>query len=199
MLLFSSALIKHRLTFTNLSECLDNVPLAAKWTEDEWGYIRNKGVEYRKGLMRDLSDEIYIGTLAGIPVAMFALRPHSFHKDLVGPTRKLSPAYELSYVYVEKDYRGLGFGKQIIEEAKRFAVKSGAHLILLDTLKPNLNRFYEKHGAEAVAMTLDLIDFIQQSNTNKRCQEGLKPSKQPLSKQLKRINGFDQLMLKRSL
>lgn len=49
------------------------MPVAAKWAEDEWGYIRNKGVEYRKEVMLALSDNIYIGTFAGIPVAMFAL------------------------------------------------------------------------------------------------------------------------------
>ena len=46
--------------------------------------------------------------------------------------------------------RHLGFGKQIIEESKRLAAKAGADLILLDTLKSNLNRLYEKHGAEVI-------------------------------------------------
>src|SRR5580704_13776204 len=100
MLLFSSALIKHKLTFTKLSECSSYVPVAAKWAEDEWGYIRNKGVKYREEVMLALSDNIYIGTFAGIPVAMFALLDHSFHKDLVRATNKLPRAYELMYVYV---------------------------------------------------------------------------------------------------
>ncbi len=54
------------------------------------------------------------------------------------------------YVYVDKEYRGLGFGKQIIEEAKRLTAMAGSDLILLDTLKPSLNRLYEKHGAKVV-------------------------------------------------
>jgi len=54
------------------------------------------------------------------------------------------------YVYVEKEYRGLGFGKQILEKAKKLAKDSESKLILLDTLKPNLNRLYEKQGAEIV-------------------------------------------------
>ncbi|WP_367606648.1 GNAT family N-acetyltransferase [Legionella sp. W05-934-2] len=139
MLLFSSALAKHKLTFTRLSDCMEYLPLAAKWAEDEWGYIRNKGVEYRKGVMHALSHDVYIGTYAGQPVAMFALLEH-----------ELPSSRELMYVYVDKEYRGLGFGKQIIEEAKRLTAMAGSDLILLDTLKPSLNRLYEKHGAKVV-------------------------------------------------
>ncbi|HAU1881956.1 TPA: GNAT family N-acetyltransferase, partial [Legionella pneumophila] len=133
MLLFSSALAKHKLTFTRLSDCMEYLPLAAKWAEDEWGYIRNKGVEYREGVMHALSHDLYIGTYAGQPVAMFALLEH-----------ELPSSRELMYVYVDKEYRGLGFGKQIIEEAKRLTAMAGSDLILLDTLKPSLNRLYEK-------------------------------------------------------
>ncbi|HGF0868001.1 TPA: GNAT family N-acetyltransferase, partial [Legionella pneumophila] len=139
MLLFSSALAKHKLTFTRLSDCMEYLPLAAKWAEDEWGYIRNKGVEYREGVMHALSHDLYIGTYAGQPVAMFALLEH-----------ELPSSRELMYVYVDKEYRGLGFGKQIIEEAKRLTAMAGSDLILLDTLKPSLNRLYEKHGAKVV-------------------------------------------------
>jgi GNAT superfamily N-acetyltransferase len=139
MLLFSSALAKHKLTFTRLSDCMDYVSIAAKWAEDEWGYIRNKGVGYREGVIHTLRNDMYIGTFAGQPVAMFALLEHEFPHSR-----------ELMYVYVDKEYRGLGFGKQIIEEAKCLALEAGADLILLDTLKPNLNRLYEKHGAKVV-------------------------------------------------
>ncbi|CZL29507.1 GNAT family N-acetyltransferase [Legionella pneumophila] len=139
MLLFSSALAKHRLTFTRLSDCMEYIPLAAKWAEDEWGYIRNKGVEYRKEVMHTLRNNLYIGAFAGQPVAMFALLEHD-----------IPHSHELMYVYVDKEYRGLGFGKQIIDEAKRLATEVGADLILLDTLKPSLNRLYEKHGANVV-------------------------------------------------
>lgn len=150
MLLFSSALTKHKLTFTKLSDCMDYVPIAATWAEDEWGYIRNKGIEYRAEVMRTLKNDVYIGIFAGQPVAMFALLEHSFNADLAKITDNLPHARELMYVYVEKNYRGLGFGKQIIEEAKRLAAESGANLILLDTLKPSLNGLYKKHGAEVV-------------------------------------------------
>jgi GNAT superfamily N-acetyltransferase len=139
MLLFSSALAKHRITFVRLSYCTEYLPLAAKWAEGEWGYIRNKGVEYRKEVMHTLRNNLYIGTFAGQPIAMFALLEHD-----------IPHSRELTYVYVDKEYRGLGFGKQIIEEAKRLARGVNADLILLDTLKPSLNRLYGKQGARVV-------------------------------------------------
>ena len=150
MLFFSSALMKHKLTFTRLTDCVDLASLAAKWIEDEWGYIRNKGVEFREGLLRSMSDDVFIGKFAGQPLAMFALLNHSFHDDLVAATDRLPHVRQLMYVYVEKDYRGLGFARQIIEEAKRLAREDGADLILLDTLRPELNRMYEKRGAKVV-------------------------------------------------
>ena len=94
--------------------------------------------------MHALSHDVYIGTYAGQPVAMFALLEHEF------PNPRGLSARELMYVYVDKNYRGLGFGKQIIEEAKRLAAAAGSDLVLLDTLKPSLNRLYEKHGAKVV-------------------------------------------------
>ena len=54
------------------------------------------------------------------------------------------------YVYVSEEVRGLGFGRQIIEEAKRLSIEAGADLIMLDTLKPKLNRMYEQQGARVV-------------------------------------------------
>lgn len=105
MLLFSSALAKHKLTFTRLSDCMEYLPLAAKWAEDEWGYIRNKGVEYREGVMHALSHDLYIGTYAGQPVAMFALLEH-----------ELPSSRELMYVYVDKEYRGLGLVSKLLKK-----------------------------------------------------------------------------------
>ncbi|WP_131783526.1 GNAT family N-acetyltransferase [Legionella gresilensis] len=145
MLLFSSALKKHKITFKTLNNCMEYVPLAAKWAEDEWGYIRNKGVEYREELMRNLSSKVYIGLFAGQPVAMFALIDRNFDESTGA-----SFAQELMYVYVDKNYRGLGFGKQIIDQAKQVTTQLGANLIVLDTLKPSLNRFYENQGAKIV-------------------------------------------------
>ncbi|MGQ3890213.1 GNAT family N-acetyltransferase [Legionella sp. CNM-1927-20] len=140
MLLFSSALSKHNLSFIKLADCMEFLSMSAKWAEGEWGYIRNKGVEYRKSVFNDLKENIYIGLYANQPVSMFALFPHDH----------LENTEELMYVYVDKEYRGLGFGHQIIEKAKEIAKSQGNELILFDTLKPQLNRLYEKHGARVL-------------------------------------------------
>lgn len=58
---------------------------------------------------------------------------------------------ELMYVCVDKPYRGLDFGKQIIEQVKEIAKAQKAEFIMLDTLKPSLNRFYENAGAQIIA------------------------------------------------
>jgi GNAT superfamily N-acetyltransferase len=150
MLLFSSAFKKHKLSFNKLSTCMEHVPMAAKWAEDEWGYIRNKGVEFRKEVMTKYKENVYIGCYAGEPVAMFALLNHPLHPRLSAVLDSPNNAGELMYVYVRKEYRDLGFGKQIIEKAKQLAKDSGAKLILLDTLKPNLNGFYKRQAAEVV-------------------------------------------------
>ena len=147
MLLFSSALMMHRLAFTPLSGCMQHLTLAATWAEEEWGYIRNKGVAFREGVLSDMRDQVYIATLNNQPVAMFALLDHEFHPDVQAGSTRLPHARALMYVCVDKDYRGLGFGRQIVDEAKRLARQVGADLILLDTLKPNLTRMYEKQGA----------------------------------------------------
>ena len=73
MLFFSSAVSQHRLTFTKLADCMQHLTLAATWTEGEWGYIRNLGVEARKEILTAKQNQLYIGTLANQPVAMFAL------------------------------------------------------------------------------------------------------------------------------
>lgn len=141
---------KHNLTFKRLSNCLECAPVAAKWAEDEWGYIRNKGVDFREQLLRGISDQVYIGFYAGQPVAMFALLPYHYDSELSKESKKLTKAVELMYVYVDEKVRGLGFGHQIVNQAKLVAKESAAQLIYFDTLKQSLNKFYENQGAKVV-------------------------------------------------
>lgn len=149
MLLFTHAAKKHKLVFVQLSDHMKYLELAATWAENEWGYIRNKGVEFRKELFTSLAKNIYIGLFANNPVAMFALFDHSFHKR-IRQSHRIPNTSNLMYAYVDKNYRDLGFGTQIIRKAKSVALSKGKDLILLDTLKPNLNRMYEKHGAKVI-------------------------------------------------
>ena len=140
----------HTLTFKKLSDCPKYAPIAAKWAEDEWGYIRNKGVAYREQLFRDNSEQVYVGFYGNQPVAMFALFPFKYNDELANGSKNLTKAMELMYVYVDEKVRGLGFGHQIVEEAKQVAKDSGSQLIYFDTLKQGLNKFYEKQGAHLV-------------------------------------------------
>lgn len=150
MLLFKAFHAKNKLVFTKLSDCIDEVSTAAKWAEKEWGYIRNKGIEFREEIMRNLSEHVYIGFYADIPVAMFALLPHQFDTILSTESHPPLKTFELMYVYVEEQFRGFGFGYQIINKAKNLALIANADLILLETLKPKLNRMYEKYGAKEI-------------------------------------------------
>ncbi|HHT0593219.1 TPA: GNAT family N-acetyltransferase [Legionella anisa] len=151
MLLFSAALFKHKLNFKPLSEGMEYLSLAATWAEGEWGYIRNKGIEFRKGVLNDMKEHVYIGLLNDQPVALFALFPKEMAPEFNEKKFKVPALSELMYVYVDKPYRGLGFGKQIIEQAKEIAKSQKAEFIMLDTLKPSLNRFYENAGADVIA------------------------------------------------
>lgn len=151
MMLISSSLIKRKLTFIRLADCMEHLPIVATWAEGEWGYIRKMGVEYRIGVMDSMRENVYVGMYANKPVAMFALLPgDAFHTDLLNApgSNQLPRIQNLMYVYVEEVFRGCGFGRQIIDEAKRLASEAGADLILLDTLKHGLNRIYERQGAE---------------------------------------------------
>src|SRR3954462_9375445 len=98
MLDFICSLTKPKLTFTKLSHCRENTALAAKWAEEEWGYIRNKGVEFREEVMRSLSDQVYIGFYANQPLVMFALLEHQLHEELATPSHALPTTRELMYV-----------------------------------------------------------------------------------------------------
>lgn len=130
---------------------MEYLSLAATWAEEEWGYIRNKGVEFRKGVLNNLKEHVYIGTLNGTPVALFALFPKEMAPEFNEKKFKAPIISDLMYVYVDKPYRGLGFGTQIIEKAKEIAKTQKAEFIMLDTLKPSLNRFYKNAGAEVIA------------------------------------------------
>ena len=144
---FTSAKHRHRLTFVKLADHMEHLDRAAEWAEGEWGYIRNKGVEYRKGVLTRLNACTYIGLFGGQAVAMFVL----FDKEICPELRSRFVASELMYVYVDKFCRDLGFGRQIVDEAKRLAHVAGSDCIVFDTLKTKLNRFYERCGAKVVA------------------------------------------------
>ena len=142
--------MKAKLEFVKLSDHPEYIPVAAQWVEDEWCYIRNKGVVERGKIIQKIQDDFYIGLYGNRPRAMFALLDHLIDLGLPGSIRALPKAKQLMYVYVSEEVRGLGFGRQIIEKAKRLALETGSDVIVLDTLKSKLNRMYEQQGARVV-------------------------------------------------
>ena len=74
-----------------------------------------------------------------------------FDKQVSPKLRARFVVSELMYVYVDKACRELGFGRQVVDEAKRVANASGSNSIMFDTLKSKLNPFYQRCGAKVVA------------------------------------------------
>jgi len=154
MLLFSTVK-NHPLTFVKLSNCLEHKELVATWFTDEWGYIydkssasREEAIAIRKDKMPDRAERIWMVLLGSQPIGMFSLEPKEFDIRLMD---RMPPTCEIYYVYVDKNFRSLGVGSQIVREIKRCAKEDmGTDLILLDTLKPKLKRMYEKEGAKVL-------------------------------------------------
>ncbi len=55
---------------------------------------------------------------------------------------------EVHYLFVESDYRKLGYGKQLLLEAERLAKAKKCDFIKLDTLSFQALDFYKKQGFE---------------------------------------------------
>lgn len=138
---FSHKLKVVRLSEENTEDCLNQV---SEWIEKKWGYLRDyPGLEKRKDMTKLIADELYVLKYSGQPIGMFRLA--NYESDYRKTLTK-----ELTHVYIAESFRGLGIGGRLVEIAKKMARLQGANLIVLDTLTPNLNKFYEKHGATQV-------------------------------------------------
>jgi len=169
--LITSRHFKAELTFTCLAECPEHIPLLARWGEDKWGYLRRfPGYEVREQILCEKKSNFYVGFFAGQPVAMFMLKDlEAAQKCKKNADEKYQKSYQqficstrsqyLLYVYVDENYRGCGFGKQLMLEAKKRAKEGGADYITFSTLTPTLNQFYtqEEIGAAVVHETMDYI------------------------------------------
>lgn len=136
-------------------DCLKTV---SSWVEKKWGYIRRyPGIEKRMELVARYENNTYIVKYDKQPVGMFALFDYPLDEEIKAikpkatePEAKEIKAIELMDVYVEERFRGLGIGSRIVYYASKKAKESGAHLLVLDTLNPHLNSFYEKLGAKII-------------------------------------------------
>ncbi|HTM63452.1 MAG TPA: GNAT family N-acetyltransferase [Gammaproteobacteria bacterium] len=130
----------------------DLITQAAIWFKEKWGWAADfPSLEKRKEMLKshvNPPNALYMLMYAGLPVGMFILDKWTnvkSHEKL-----HLDNALELDSVYVEQSFRGLGLGGFIVRSAKEIAKSDGADLIILDTLTPALNHFYERHGAKVV-------------------------------------------------
>jgi GNAT superfamily N-acetyltransferase len=139
-----------KLRYLKLADNPELLNQAAEWGEKEWGYLRVfPGIDKRKALINDLKSNFYIAMYDKQPVGMFALVDKApLAKKLFEKNPQLKMK-KLTYFYVHESLRGLGIGKAMLKEAKRIAAGENA-IIVLDTLKPNLNSFYEKSGAKVL-------------------------------------------------
>lgn len=54
----------------------------------------------------------------------------------------------LSFLWVRKDFQGLGYGTKLLKEAEEIAKQKGCTVIYLDTFDVQAPDFYKKHGYE---------------------------------------------------
>lgn len=85
----------------NLIEAPENLNLAAYWIEKEWGYIRNKGVEFRRNLLQKFikNNEVpnlYLLSINNEIIGFFSIE--SIDKCL--------EALLLNYLYIKPSFRG---------------------------------------------------------------------------------------------
>lgn len=156
MLLFSSA--KPKLNFVKLSEIKEDPALYQKrlekvtqWFTEEWGYLHDtektleQALEDRKHYLSKNDDAITLVLYGKLMVGAFRIEP----RELVGRRFKAS---EIWFMYVDPVCRELGLGRQIIQEIKRSSSSKDIpdDMVLLETLKFSLNRFYRQAGAKLV-------------------------------------------------
>lgn len=166
MLLFSSA--EPDLKFTTLSQIADGSPFAkclelvTTWFTDEWGYIHDKdktreqAIIDRQTYLTENADKIYLVFYRDLVVGAFRIGDKEFEKELIdsqirkGWLDKLQTS-EIWFIYVDPAYRGLGAGRQMVQEIKRLSKEEmRASMVLLETLKPGLNHLYRTEDAELV-------------------------------------------------
>lgn len=129
----------------NLSDIPKHLPLFARWAENEWGYVRNKGVDFRtrlfeKYLVRNSIPSLYGLLIHGDPVGMFAIEYCDSNNECLF----------LNYLFLKLEYRKSGIGKETVELAKVICREHSAKCMQLTTLDSSINEYYEKLGGRII-------------------------------------------------
>ena len=162
------------LKFLPLRICLKHLDSVAKWINDTWDDTQQIDLKKRKEILLTLKDKVFVASLSGVPVAVFALLNNANEADMPLPEysvnhQHMPDSLYLDFVFVNPDFRGKGYADQIIKEAKFLAARFGAKYLHLETLTPMLTFFYSKHGAEFIRkgqmsqQTTDFLSFNLQS------------------------------------
>ncbi|MBO0474009.1 hypothetical protein IGL98_001184 [Enterococcus sp. DIV0840] len=81
-----------------------------------------------------------------------------YDKDLyIGgiTANKWMNATHISLLAINKNYRGEGYGTQLLKKAEAFAVESGSSLITIHTQDYQAKTFYEKYGYQVFGQLAD--------------------------------------------
>lgn len=114
------------------------------WNQDQWGYLTPKHDQKETlKIFSEMKEKFYITKFKQEIIGMFAI---SSQKSV----DEKSIFNKLWYFYIDGGYRGLGVGSQMIKKAKEISKQQGAGMLILNTINPHLNKFYEKQGAIVV-------------------------------------------------
>lgn len=158
MHLFTSAKPKFRFEKLNAmdDEHFENyLELVTNWFTDEWGYVHDKGktpeqaIQERKEHLRENANSIHMVFYNNLVVGAFRIENKEFDAKFL--KRDLLKTSEIWFIYVDPTYRGLGAGRQMVQEIKRLSKdEMSAAMVLLETLKPGLNRLYMSEDGKIV-------------------------------------------------
>ncbi|CAM3916484.1 GNAT family N-acetyltransferase [Vibrio aquimaris] len=129
----------------NLIHYPEYFSLFAQWAESEWGYVRNKGVEFRTELFKQYIESDGIPEMYGLfiqdsPVGMFAIE-HCESQD---------NTLFLNYLYITPKYRSANIGTKTVELAKQICRTYQADFMQLTTLETSMNAYYENLGGHII-------------------------------------------------
>ncbi len=154
---------KFNIEIVNLASIPSEVFVLAKWAEDQWGYIRNKGVEYRESVFANYASNHDSQLPQCWVAAVDSFRGEGLKKPigmvvlLEGDKNVFSGEHfvEMMYMYVDAPYRAHNVGTMLVQKAMQVAESMQIKTILFDTLSPSLHKFYQKVGAKRIGEDWD--------------------------------------------
>jgi GNAT superfamily N-acetyltransferase len=113
-----------------------------EWLERQWGYFRHLGRDWRREDIIQDEKNYFIVTYAEQPIGLFVLKDVENFSSM-----RLK---ELWCFYIDESFRGHGLAPRMMDIIKNICIQEEFELIVLDTVNPRLNKFYEKQGAQVV-------------------------------------------------